>query len=347
MIEKFIKDEYIMHRYENNPLITKEMFPKKVKSVFNCGQAMYQGKYVLLISCIFEEEGQIKTEIHAAFSEDGIHFDIDKEPLCKDTNWAPDVPGDYDCWVIDPRVTQIGDEYYIVRPAQVRYPLGRDIGPAAILEKTKDFKTVEFVECIGLPINRVPCLFPEKINGEYVRLDRPYGIPRLTNMPEAFMYDALTYGMWISYSPDMIYWGRHRPFFNPCQDFANYKIGPTPPIKTKDGWLEIYHAVYCENGEYVYSLSAMLMDLNDPSKILYVLDRPILAPSTDYELYGNSDNTCFACGALADEEKDEIRIYYGAADERIALATGKLSELLDELKKHPLSDIECYKNMNK
>ena len=53
------------------------------------------------------------------------------------------------------------------------------------------------------------------------------------------------------------------------------------------------------------------------------------------------------CGALADEEKDEIRIYYGAADERIALATGKLSELLDELKKHPLSDIECYKNMNK
>ena len=187
----------------------------------------------------------------------------------------------------------------------------------------------------------------DRINGEYVRLDRPYGIPRLTNMPEAFMYDALTYGMWISYSPDMIYWGRHRPFFNPCQDFANYKIGPTPPIKTKDGWLEIYHAVYCENGEYVYSLSAMLMDLNDPAKILYVLDRPILAPNTDYELYGRSGNTCFACGALADEEKDEIRIYYGAADERIALATGKLSELLDELKKHPLEDIEVYKNLKK
>jgi len=163
MIEKFIKDEYIMHRYENNPLITKEMFPKEVKSVFNCGQAMYQGKYVLLIACIFEEDGQEKTGIHAAFSEDGIHFDIDKEPLCKYTDWAPEVPGNYDCWVIDPRVTQIGDEYYIVRPAQVRYPLRRDLGPAAILKRPRTSRALNLLSVSVFPSTAYPASSPRRL----------------------------------------------------------------------------------------------------------------------------------------------------------------------------------------
>ena len=87
----------------------------------------------------------------------------------------------------------------------------------------------------------------------------------------------------------------------------------------------------------------MLLDLEDPTKIIGLLDKPILTPNTDYEIYGRSGNTCFACGAIVNEEKDEIRIYYGAADERIGLAIGSLSELLSELKKNPPELLDAYK----
>ncbi len=333
MITKFVAPEYIMHRYEGNPIISKENFPVAVKQVFNCGQTVFEGEYLLLIAAVYEKprpDGAL-TGIHVARSEDGINFDINPEPLFKPTNWAGDIDGQFDFWVIDPRVTKIDDTYYIVRPAQIRASTGNSVGPADLLFKTKDFKTAEFVECIALPSNRVPCLFPEKVNGEYVRLDRPYAMTRVP-APGHNLDDQMVHGMWISYSPDLVYWGKHRPILYPPLPFANYKVGPTPPIKTKDGWLEIIHGVYKENREWCYTLSAILLDLQDPSKIIAMLDKPILAPIKDYEINGMAKNVVFACGAIANEEKDEIRIYYGAADECIGLATGKLSELLEALK---------------
>ena len=330
MIEKFRGPEYIMHRYEGNPLITVEDFPIPSHAVYNCGQTMYNGKTVLLIAAFYKERkanGSI-TGIHVAMSDDGIHFEINPEPLCDKRDWAGECPGNYDCWVIDPRITKIDDTYYIVRPAQVAGG-----GPAAVLEKTKDFKTVEFVECISMPSNRVPCLFPEKINGQYVRLDRPYNLVALEDKGGHDLDDKLVAGIWISYSPDMIYWGKHRPLLYPPLSYANYKVGPTPPIKTKDGWLEIIHGVYKENREFCYSIGAMLLDLNDPSKIIGVAEDCILTPNEPYEVKGMVDNVVFACGAIADEETDTIRIYYGAADTCIGLATGSLSELIDACKK--------------
>lgn len=191
---------------------------------------------------------------------------------------------------------------------------------------------MEFVECIALPNNRVPCLFPEKINDQYVRIDRPYNLLRLDNRGGHPLDDQLLGGMWISYSPDMIYWGKHRPLFYPPLSFANYKVGPTPPIKTKDGWLEIIHGVYKENREWCYSLGAILLDLEDPSKVIGVLDKPILTPSEPYEKDGLTKNVIFSCGAIVNEENDEIRIYYGASDECIGLARGSFSELLSAVK---------------
>lgn len=319
-----------MHRYEGNPLITVEDFPIPSHAVYNCGQTMYNGKTVLLIAAFYKERkaNGSMTGIHVAMSDDGIHFEINPEPLCDKRNWAGECPGNYDCWVIDPRVTKIDDTYYIVRPAQVS-----KVGPAAVLEKTKDFKTTQFVECIALPSNRVPCLFPEKIKGQYVRLDRPYSLVELEDKGGDPLDDKLLGGIWISYSPDLIYWGKHRPLLYPPLSFANYKVGPTPPIKTKDGWLEIIHGVYKENREFCYSIGAMLLDLEDPSKIIGITKDCILTPNEPYEVKGMVDNVVFACGAIADEETDTIRIYYGAADTCIGLATGSLSELIDACKK--------------
>ena len=219
---------------------------------------------------------------------------------------------------------------YIVRPAQVA-----NVGPAAVLEKTKDFKTCEFIECIALPSNRVPCIFPEKIGDYYVRLDRPYNLHEREDPKYIPDTDQIKAGIWISYSPDLIFWGMHRPLVYPdsIPNYANWKMGPTPPIKTKDGWLEIIHGVIKENGEFCYSIGAMLLDLYDPKKIIGVLENCILTPTEPYETQGRVKNVVFPCGAIADEENDKLRIYYGACDECIGLAEGSLSELLNELKK--------------
>lgn len=310
-------NEYILYRHPQNPIIKPEDFPVPADSVMNCGQAMYQGKTVLLTAVIYRGlvDGQ-KTGIHVAMSEDGVHFDINPKALCTHRDWCGDA-GDYDCWVIDPRLTQIGDTYYIVRPGQ-----GPD-GPSALLEKTKDFKSLEFIGCIALPPNRVPCLFPEKIGGKYVRLDRPYtaGTGKGSG------------NIWLSYSHDLIYWGEYKPLINAgIAPYFDYKIGPAVPVKTKHGWLEIFHGTWNTCADIRYSLGAMLLDLNDPSKIIGCTKSWILTPQADYEMMGHVSNVCFACGCLIDEDKDEIKVYYGAADERICLAKGSLSELIDACK---------------
>ena len=327
MIEKLRGPENIMHRNDANPIITVEDFPVPVDAVFNCGQTMYNGQTVLLIAALYKEEnasGSI-TGIHVARSNDGINFEIDKEPFCDKRDWAGNCPGNYDCWVIDPRITKIDDTYYIIRPAQVS-----NSGPAAVLEKTKDFKTCEFIDCIALPSNRVPCLFPEKIGDYYVRLDRPYNLHDQEE-PECIPdSEQLRAGIWISYSPDLIFWGKHRPLVYPesISKYANWKMGPTPPIKTKEGWLEIIHGVFKENSEFCYSIGVMLLDLDDPQKIIGVSDNWILTPTESYETNGRVENVVFPCGAIADHETDTLRIYYGAADTCIGLATGKISELV-------------------
>ncbi len=332
MITKFRGDEYIMHRNEKNPIITKENFPLETNAVFNCGQTIFEGKTLLLIAAYYKTPiNNSKCGIHVATSDDGVNFDINSEPLFLSEKWHGDCPGLFDTWVIDPRVTKIDDTYYIIRPGQVK-----GSGPSALLYKTKDFKTAEFIDCIALPSNRVPCLFPEKINGLYVRIDRPYNVHYPEEPDQIPDTDILRASMWLSYSPDLVYWGHHRPFLYPeSVSFSNWKIGPTPPIKTKDGWLEIIHGVWKEDGEFCYSIGAMLLDINDPSKIIGLLDRWILTPTEPFETDGRVGNVVFPCGAIADEEKDEIRIYYGAADECIGLAKGSLSELIEAIKNCP------------
>lgn len=309
--------EFIMHRSSFNPIIKPEDFPVPADSVMNCGQAMYKGKTVLLVAVIYR--GLVngnKTGIHVAMSDDGINFTVNPKPLCTNTGFGGDYMP-YDRWVIDPRLTQIGDEYYICRPGQGA------IGPCALLEKTTDFETTEFLGCIALPPNRVPCLFPEKIDGRYVRLDRP-----MSGSGKGCGE------IWISYSPDLKYWGDYKPLLKPgIAPYFDFKIGPTVPAKTKEGWLELFHGTWdsCDNTRY--SIGAMLLDLNDPSKIIGCTKSWILTPQADYELTGHVSNVVFPCGCLVNEEKDEVRLYYGAADEKVCLATGSLSELIDACKK--------------
>lgn len=255
------------------------------------------------------------TTTHVAVSDDGIHFDINTEEpfIYKNENEPYKTAGDQ---AIDLRITKIGDTYYIIHPGCGSW------GTFGILGKTTDFKKHEYVNIISLPDNRLPCLFPEKINGLYARIDRPYRVA-----PNQLHYMG---NLWVSYSPDLVYWGNHRPLLKPgYSHWCGTKIGPTPPIKTKEGWLVLIHGVEENSSGHRYSIGAILLDLENPEIIRGKTYSSILEPYEPYEFNGIVPNVVFICGAIADETKDEIRIYYGCADTYIGLASGRLSELVD------------------
>ena len=296
----------ILERCEKNPIITPGDIPG-VSAVYNCGATRFQGKYLLLLSTY---DCNTAAKMYVAVSDDGINFNIRKEPFIETST---DLEfKEYDGWTIDPRITKIEDIYYIVYPAYSRN------GVVGMLGKTVDFETFERIDVISLPDNRCPVLFPEKINGEYVRLDRPVGAVRSGQI-------------WISYSPDLIHWGHHRLLMDYGWAVWNRrKIGPCgPPIKTEKGWFMIFHGV-CEWGGSVgiYSLSCALLDLENPARVIGRAPGYILTPEEPYERVGQVPNVVFSTGAIVDEDTGELKLYYAGADTCICLATVPLSELI-------------------
>ncbi|MEA3438086.1 MAG: glycoside hydrolase family 130 protein, partial [Thermodesulfobacteriota bacterium] len=210
----------------------------------------------------------------------------------------------------DPRITTIDGVYYIMYTAYSKY------GPRIALAKTKDFFHYERIALVSEPGNKDGILFPEKINGEYVRLDRPIG--------------KGVGSMWVSYSKNLVDWGKSEILMTPRQGmWDSYRIGASvPPIKTEHGWLEIYHGVKMTSAGPIYRIGTVLMDLERPHKVVARCNKPILSPRKDYERIGDVGNVAFACGAVV-EDTGEIKVYYGAADTCICVATAEFEKLID------------------
>jgi beta-1,4-mannooligosaccharide/beta-1,4-mannosyl-N-acetylglucosamine phosphorylase len=213
----------------------------------------------------------------------------------------------------DPRVTKIGDTYWITWCNGYH-------GPTIGIGYTYDFK--EFFQCENafLPFNRNGVLFPEKINGKYAMLSRPSD-----NGHTPFG------DIWLSYSPDMRFWGEHRHVMGPTpfEDSAWQctKVGAgAVPIRTEEGWLLFYHGVITTCNGYRYAMGSALLDLEDPSKVLYRTQPYLLGPAAPYELRGDVPNVVFPCAALSDGER--VAVYYGAADTVVGLAFGYISEII-------------------
>lgn len=307
--------ETVMHRVERNPILTPSSFPKGY-AMMECGQTKYGNKYLLLVP--IQRTDKISPAIYVAESTDGEHFDIRLEPLIIPSKKYKDV----DKYVSHPSVSYVpeDDAYYITRPLSKN-----SWGKAQLLSKTMDFKTVEEMGIIALPHNTVSCIFQGKVKGRYARLDRPDS-------------DSFKPSLWISFSDDLKYWGEYTPLLKPYTNWNADRICPTPPIKTKDGWLVIYHGVK----EGRCSIGAFLLDIDDPTKIVAKGKSPILTPNVDFEYKGYTQKaTVDTCGAIVDEETDEIRIYYCGAGMSIGMAKGKLSELL-ELIKHEDANFEDW-----
>ncbi len=303
------KKKAILHRYEGNPVLTGDDFPFDIVSVFNCG-VLKEAKDKYTMVCRAEDTAMDRY-MWVADSKDGIHFKPRPKPLA----W-PKGNKDFDEYVgggysyYDPRVVKLNGKIYITHAAHTKHNCA-----LGLFEIDKGFNKLKWLDLISEPDNRNGVLFPAKVGGYYWRLDRP-------NVPGNF-------DLWVSRSPDLLHWGHHRCLLPKSRlRWADAKIGGgAPPILTKKGWLCIIHAVRIQCTDYVYSLGCMLLDRNDPTKLLGVSKRAILDPQEIWEQLGQAPHVVFTCGAVA-EPDGSIKVYYGGADKVVGLATGDIDELV-------------------
>lgn len=300
----------IVKRYEGNPILTGKDFPGDIVYVFNSGVVKdLKGRYVMVCRL---EDASLFRHLWIADSDDGFHFKPRSKPIplpLDNPKWTEYAYNTY----FDPRITRIDDTFHMIYAAHTGH--GCRLGHAT----TKDFDHWDWRGFISLPDNRNGVLFPEKVKGRYVRLDRP-------NTGWGDKGD-----IWISYSPDLVYWGESTSLVR-TSDFhwAYHKIGAgAVPIKTPEGWLIIFHGVRTQCAQhYVYQLGVFLTDLEDPGKVIGKAERAILTPEKDYEIMGQSPNVCFTNAAIP-EADGTVKIYYGGADRVQCVGIAKMQDLLD------------------
>ncbi len=205
----------------------------------------------------------------------------------------------------DPRITSLEGRYYITYVAVSRH------GAATALMSTADFDSFERHGIIFPPENKDVTLFSERIGGRYVALHRPVCAIPFTG-PE----------MWLAFSPDLKHWGDHRPLYRGRSAWETGRVGAgAPPIRTPRGWLEIYHGNLrptAPGDVGAYCAGAMLLDLDEPTRITQLAAQAIIEPTEPYETSGFVPNVVFPGGFV--ECDDRVAVYYGAADESTAVA---------------------------
>jgi len=213
--------------------------------------------------------------------------------------------------VEDCRVTSLEGRYYLT------YTSGSEVGLGVGLRHTSDWRTFASGGMILPPDNKDCAIFEERIGGRYFALHRPSS-PALGGN-----------NIWIAESPDLRHWGNHRcvATIRPGKwDGARIGAGAAP-IKTAEGWLEIYHGA---TANHRYCLGALLLDLHEPWKVLARSEEPIMEPTASYEANGFVNQVIFTNGHTV--EGDRLRMYYGAADSVVCGADFSLAEILASLR---------------
>ncbi|HUI08378.1 MAG TPA: glycosidase [Verrucomicrobiae bacterium] len=307
--------EVLFHRDHRNPILTALDWPYPINTVFNAGATLLPEGTTLLF-CRAEDRRGI-SHLCAARSRNGVDgWEVDPQPT-----FPPDPEGHpEEIWgVEDPRITFVPElkKYAVVYTS---YSRG---GPGVSLAVTEDFHGFERLGVIMPPEDKDAALFPHRIGGNWALIHRP-----VTPMGAH---------MWISYSPDLRHWGSHKMILQARRGAwwdAN-KIGLSPPpIETREGWLIIYHGVRPTPAGSLYRLGLALFDLQTPERCLLRGDTWIFGPEEPYEREGDVSNVVFPCGFTIAPDGDTLRLYYGAADTSIAMATASIRVLVDWLKRN-------------
>ncbi|HCE44051.1 MAG TPA: glycosidase [Lentisphaeria bacterium] len=289
-----------LKRYDGNPILTPSCRKWKNLNVSNAAAAVYEGKVYLL----YRAEGEDRrkgpdswpvTRLGLAISENG--YDISwrsPEPVFdKDPNdpWC-----EFGCE--DPRISKIGDTYYIVYVTMSRFG---HFGDRLAYATTKDFKTFTRHGLLMKQLEqRTSGFLPGKINGRYFLFHRP--------MPN----------MWGSYSRDLRNWEEMTCIFETKENtWYENKLGiGAVPIETEHGWLLFWHG---KNNKAEYALGIMLLDKQDPGKVVKFQKEPILVCETEYEKEGFQPNVVYTNGAV--RIGDKYFVYYGCCDRCLSVAT--------------------------
>lgn len=312
-----------IRRHTANPVIKPEDVPYDACLAFNAGAAKWQGRYVMMIRIAygtnreqFIRDGKAYgNTLGLAWSDDGVKWEYESKP-CFDLDTTLGR-------AYDPRLTVVDGRMYLC------FALESPNGIRAGVAVSEDLKNFEILS-LSTPDNRNMVIFPQRINGNLVRLERPF--------PVYGRGGGESFDVWLSESPDGVYWGRSRLVLD-ARDvpFCNAKIGPgAPPILTEKGWLTTFHAVWKIDGELnswhrgwnkIYYAGIMLLDRDDPAKVIGISREPLLVPETDYELDGFRGSVIFPGGMIL-EDSGEVKIYYGAGDAVECLASAHVEDLL-------------------
>jgi predicted GH43/DUF377 family glycosyl hydrolase len=296
----------VVRRYSGNPILTKADVPYQVETVHTAAVVKYAGEDLMLFRSHLRSGRSI---IGLARSKEGFRFVADPAPFLTPAKEGPFAAYE-EFGVEDPRVTEIDGAFLITYSAYSRN------GVRIALARTRDFVTVERVSLITEADYRNVVIFPEKFGGLYARLDRPHS-------------EIAPWSIWISYSPDLLFWGEAKLIMRPVPyHWDEMKIGPgAPPIRTPEGWLSIYHGVFQTMAGAVYRLGVALHDLADPAVIRGVSDSWILQPEDPWEVTGYVSNVVFTCGAVA-EADGTVKIYWGGADSVMCVGEADIDELV-------------------
>jgi beta-1,4-mannooligosaccharide/beta-1,4-mannosyl-N-acetylglucosamine phosphorylase len=303
----------LFRRYTGNPILTAANWPYPAHSVFNPGAALMNGETILLVRV---EDFRGFSHLTLARSKDGItNWNIEESPTLEYYEGHPE-----ERWGLeDSRIVWLEDfnKYAI---AYVSYS---SVGPKVSLALTKDFKKIQKFGALLPPEDKDASLFPRKFEGRYVLIHRPIV------SGEAHV--------WISFSPDLVHWGDHRVLLHRrggLWDSQRVGLG-TQPIETSEGWLILYHGVRQTASGSLYRAGLALLDLKKPWIVLKRSQEWVFGPKEPYEFIGDVSGVVFPTGAIVDKKKNELRLYYGAADSSVCVAFANLDQILDYLKNCP------------
>jgi len=307
----------LFQRHPDNPILTARDWPYPAHTVFNAG-ACQVGDETILLARVEDRRGH--SHLTVARSSNGVSdWRIDSSP-----SFAPE-PHNFpeERWgVEDPRLTWMEERNEWI----IAYTAYSSSGPLVSLASTTDFRSFTRLGPVMPPDDKDAAVFPRRFGDRYAIIHRPVST------------GSFGAHIWLSFSPDLTHWGDHHVLLRAREGgwWDANKIGLSPPpMETPEGWLILYHGVRHTPGGCIYRLGLALLDLEKPWQVLNRSDEWIFAPELPYEQHGDVNGVVFPCGWILDERTGEIRMYYGGADSCLALATAKLTDVLDYVRSCP------------
>ena len=295
----------LFKRYEGNPILTPENWPYPINSVFNPAAVKIDGQ-VLLLNRVEELRGF--SHLTCARSKDGLtNWVVDDKPTMK-----ADQSTKEEKWGLeDPRIVWLEEQ----KQYAITYVSFSEGGPIVSLAITKNFRAFARLGGLLPPEDKDACLFPRRFNGRFALIHRP--IVR----GEAHI--------WLSLSPDLKHWGDHRVLLKTRTAYWDgARIGlACQPIELPEGWLLLYHGVRRTTASEIYRIGMALLDLEEPWRVLRRAEEWVLGPKERYERVGDVNDVIFVAGAVIMEETNELYAYYGAADDKVAVAMADMDRI--------------------